>query len=152
MLWCAERKRQATSRQFAGQIEPINFSRIIEKMFCLTRYLLIALMLVLLPLRGWAGNIMAVDMAATAAIQVKMAHVSNQAAMPVDCAMHAQPSTDDAATLCGSCDTCELCLAVANLTLATWAASPFMRHTSPLAINASFRSASSASSLKPPIS
>ena len=121
-------------------------------MFRLTRYLLIALMLVLLPMRGWAGNIMAVDMAANAAMQAKMANVSNQTAMPVDCAMHAQPSADDAATPCGSCDTCELCLAVANLTLATWAASPFTLHTSPLAINASFSSASSASSLKPPIS
>ena len=121
-------------------------------MLKLTRFLLIALMLVLLPLRGWAGNIMAVDMAATATIQVKMAHVSNHAAMPVDCAMHTQPAANDAATLCGSCDTCELCLAVANLTHAVWAASPFMRHTSPLASNASFSSASSASSLKPPIS
>ena len=121
-------------------------------MFRLTRFLLIAMMLVLLPLRGWTGNIMAIDMAATSAMQAKMVNVSHQTAMPLDCAMHSQPSADDAATLCGSCETCELCLAVANLTHATWAASPFTLHTSPLAINASFRSASSASSLKPPIS
>ncbi len=119
---------------------------------CFTRFLLIALMLVLLPLRGWAGNIMAVDIAATAAMQAKMANVSNQTAMPVDCAMHSQPSADDAATSCGGCDTCELCLTVVNLMHATWAASPFARHTSPLTLSASFSSASSASGLKPPIS
>ena len=118
----------------------------------LLHLLFISLLVVLLPLRGWAGNIMAVDMAATAAMQVNMANVSNQTAMPVDCAMYSQPSADDAATSCGSCDTCELCLAVANLTHATWAASPFMRHTSPLASSASFSSANTASSLKPPIS
>ena len=121
-------------------------------MFRLLHLLFVSLLVVLLPLRSWAGNIMAVDMAATAVIQVEMAHVSNQTAMPVDCAMQAQPSADDGVIPCGSCDTCELCLAVANLTYATWAASPFMRHTSPLAISAIFSSASSASSLKPPIS
>lgn len=120
-------------------------------MFRLTRYLLIALMLVLLPLRGWAGNIMAVDMAATAAMQAKMANVSNQTAMPADCAMHFQPSTDDAATLCGSCDTCELCLAVANLTYASWPVSQLTRHSSPLAYDGSFSSAARAMNLKPPI-
>ena len=118
----------------------------------LSHLLFISLLVVLLPLRGWAGDVMAVDMAANAVMQVKMANASNQTAMPVDCAMHSQSSADDAATFCANCDTCELCLAVANLTLATWAASPFMRHTSPLALSASFTSASSASSLKPPIS
>ena len=49
------------------------------------RYLLIALMIVLLPLRGWAGNAMAVDMAAQ---QVFMAQAST-AAMVAEPAMPA---------------------------------------------------------------
>jgi len=120
-------------------------------MLRLTRFLFITLMLVLLPLRGWAGNIMAVDMAAAAAMQAQMVNVSHQTATPLDCAMHSQPSADDAATLCGSCDTCELCLAVANLTSATWPVSQLTRHASPLAYDAGYSSASRALNLKPPI-
>ena len=116
-----------------------------------TRILFIALMLVLLPLRGWAGNIMAVDMAAATVAQAGVASLASQSPMQADCTMHSQPSTDDAVSLCGSCDTCELCLAVANLTPASWPTSHLMLHSSPLAFNASFSSATSAANLKPPI-
>lgn len=117
----------------------------------LCRFLLVALMLVLLPLRGWAGNVMAVDMAAVAVQQVKMVTMTSQAAMPADCIMQSQAPTDDVAAQCCSCDTCELCLAVANLATALWTASPLTRHSSPLAFNASYSSATSATHLKPPI-
>lgn len=120
-------------------------------MLGIKRCLLIALMLLLLPLRGWAGNVMAVDMAATAVMQARVVNADIHTAMPADCAMHLQPSTDGASAQCSSCDTCELCLAVANLTPASWSANPLIRHSSPLAFSASFSSAFSASNLKPPI-
>jgi len=127
-------------------------------MFRSTRYLLIALMLVLLPLRGWAGNVMAihmaVNMAATAVAQVNMSGVAGMASqtpMPADCTMHSQPSNSDVESTCGSCDTCELCLAVANLTPASWSANELTRHSSPLAFSASFSSAVRAPGFKPPI-
>ena len=121
-------------------------------MFRSTRFLIIALMLVLLPLRGWAGDVMAVNMAANAVVQAKMDSMTSQAAMPTDCAMHAQPPTDDAAAHCSNCDTCELCLAVANLTFATWADTQQTRHSAPSAFDASFSNAAKAVNLKPPIS
>ena len=120
----------------------------------LCRFLFIALMLVLLPLRGWAGNVMAVDMYATSALQAKTASTASQAPMSPDCAMHSQAQPDDAdgaAPHCSSCDTCELCLAVAKPTPAHWPANRLARQPSLLAFNASFSSATSAASLKPPI-
>ena len=128
-------------------------------MLQLTRFLLIGLLVVLLPLRGWAGDIMAVDMVAGATsklavnsdMRAAVAAVPSQAAMPADCMMFAE-SSPDAATHCSNCDTCELCLAVVSSTTLVWAASQWLRHSSPLATNASFTSAASASNLKPPIS
>ena len=126
-------------------------------MYRLPRYLLIALMIVLLPLRGWAGDIMAVDMAATTVMQAKMAGATDetsQAAMPADCIMQPQAPSDDVAAHCchgETCETCELCLAVASLSTAPWVSSPLVRHSSPLALSASFTSAASAANLKPPI-
>lgn len=119
-------------------------------MRCFCRFLLIALMLVLLPVRGWAGNVMAVDMAAVAVVQARMLTTTALAAMPADCLMQS-PSGDDVAAQCCNCDTCELCLLVVNLTPASWTAAPLIRHSSPVALNASYRSATSATHLKPPI-
>ena len=124
----------------------------------LVRILLISLMVVLLPLRGWAGDIMAVDMvagtiakrASNSVVRTALAAVPRQASMPPDCMMSASASPD-AATHCSNCDTCELCLAVIDPTISTWSASPWLPHASPLVTNASFTSASSASNLKPPI-
>ena len=121
-------------------------------MFRLTRFLAIALMLVLLPLRGWTGDVMAVNMAASTVVQAKMGSMTNQAAMSADCAMHAQPPTDDASAYCSNCDTCELCLVVANLTFANLVDIQQTRHLAPLAFDASFSNAAKAVNLKPPIS
>ena len=121
-------------------------------MLWLTRFLVIAVMLVLLPLRGWAGDVMAVNMAANAVVQAKMGSMTRQGTMPADCPMHAQQPDDDApAAHCDKCDTCELCLAVANLTFATWVDIPQARHFAPTVFNASFSSAARALHLKPPI-
>ena len=121
-------------------------------MLRLSRFLLIALMLVLLPLRGWAGDVMAVNVAATAVVQAKMDSMTSQAAISADCDMHAQPSTDSAAPFCSNCDTCEMCLAVANVTFATWVDMQQPRHCAPVAFDARFSNAIRAMQLKPPIS
>lgn len=125
-------------------------------MLRLKRYLLIALMLVLLPLRGWAGNVMAVDMAAQ---QVAMAqvHPTDVAAMSADCAMamqtpaEAKQQVSQSSSHCHSCDTCQLCLALATTHQAYWVISPISRHSAVLHTGTEFSSADSASSFKPPI-
>ena len=114
----------------------------------LKRCLLIALMLVLLPLRGWAGHVMAVD---TAAMTVAMANAASLAAMPADCAMHLQTAGDDTASTCSNCDTCELCQAVANTAPALLHFNPLVRHPSPLVFSSGFTSVANASNYKPPI-
>lgn len=106
-------------------------------------------MLVLLPLRGWASNIMAIDMAKVVIVQASM---TDQTAMPADCVMHTQAVVDDTTSLCGGCDTCELCLSVANLSYITWLGQEAVRHASPPAPSISFSSAVQAISQKPPIS
>lgn len=124
---------------------------------CSTRYLFVALMIVLLPLRGWAGNIMAVEMASMANVQAKVATDSSQAAMPADCPMLTQLTSgagdqnEAAAPAFCNCDTCELCLAVANLAPVALSVSPLLRHSSPPAFSTSFKSAISALNFKPPI-
>ena len=116
-------------------------------------FVLITVMVVLLPLRGWAGDIMAVNMAASAVDQAKISTIVSQASMPADCAMHANQSTDDASLAqCDKCDTCELCLAVANIAFANWVNTQQPRHSAPMAFDASFSNAVKAMNLKPPIS
>ena len=154
-------------------------------MLRIARFLFLALMLVLLPLRGWAGNVMAIDMAAGMATAAAAAATTatpaerhapadiaaSQSAMPADCPMHTQAvaagasgdspiesvasavvnPSNQASAYCTSCDTCELCLAVANPAVATLALSQIARRSAPMAFNTSFTSAASASNLKPPI-
>jgi hypothetical protein len=134
------------------------------------RFLLLALMIALLPVRGWTGNAMAVDMAAQAVAKAQKAGVAAaspeaapgaDASMPADCPMHAQVQVDDAASTdapqaggghCNACDTCELCLALATSTWPDAAPTAFTRHAKPLAIGHGFSSADRFSSFKPPIS
>lgn len=127
------------------------------------RYFLIALMIVLLPLRGWAGNVMAVDMA-TQQLLLAQASVANTAAMvaesamPADCPMQVQAVADKpeqagpASAHCHSCDTCQLCLALASWMHAAWPADTTNRPGTPLLAGNYFRSADTAASFKPPIS
>jgi hypothetical protein len=117
----------------------------------MSRFLFIVLMLVLLPLRGWAGNVMAVDMVATSLVQAKAASMAGLMPMSADCVMHSQPPLDDASSHCSSCDTCELCMTAASLAPAVWSADRLARQPSLLAVNAIFSSAIGAANLKPPI-
>lgn len=133
------------------------------------RYLLVALMIVLLPVRGWVGNAMALDMAAQ---QVLMAQAvapsplafNAESPMPADCPMHAQATADaaDAAAEasqttgagahCNGCNTCQLCLALASFTWMDPPTGVFTAPAAPLLTGLRFSSAESVSSLKPPIS
>ena len=123
----------------------------------LNRYLLVALMVVLLPLRGWVGNAMAVDTAAQR-VMTAQAQTANAVPMLTDCAMAMQISTDTVKQVsqnswhCPSCDTCQLCLALATASQVTWLAKPITRHSAVLLAGVAFESAESALSFKPPIS
>jgi hypothetical protein len=125
------------------------------------RVLLFALMIALLPVRGWVGNAMAVDMAARQVVQAQQGIPNAESgaeasAMQEDCPMHAQASevktpTADGAH-CNACNTCELCLALASFTWPGLQAAGFTPHAEPLAGGSHFASADRASGFKPPIS
>ena len=136
------------------------------------RHLLVALMIALLPVRGWMGNAMAIDMAMQ---QVSMAQSSTEGAMPVsgssaasmttaampeDCPMGAQnqdgksvegEQAGETAASC-NCNSCELCLALATYTFPTMATATFTPHAEPPSHRTRFSSAERVFSLKPPIS
>ena len=122
--------------------------------------LMLAVMVVLLPLRGWAGTTMAVGMAAqqvaqqVAAVQASLlTDIANIADMPDDCPMRlAASNTDTDAPSCSGCDTCELCLAIASFTTPQFHATPFSPSAAPDTAPSGFVSADRASGLKPPIS
>lgn len=125
------------------------------------RVLLLALMIALLPIRGWMGNAMAVSMAAQ---QVSMAASdAASAAMPEDCPMQMQATAGadtaapDASPAQGgtahcSCDTCELCLALASVSPFQMPHMSFAPAVGPVADGLLFVSADRATGLKPPIS
>jgi len=127
------------------------------------RYLLLTIMIVLLPLRGWMGNAMAADMAAQqiVAAVAQQAKGGSEAAMPADCPMMASLVTDASAdqVAAGSgpgpgsgCDTCQLCLALAPFALSDVPAPPPATQTGPAALSFRFISAERTTGFKPPIS
>ena len=139
------------------------------------RHIVLALMIALLPLRGWVGDVMATEMASTAPRHVQVAteiiadrahseraaatfdHLSGDAqaaAMPPDCADHGGtgPTTDMADTSCHSCSACQACHTVALSPLLASTASLSMPPTLPPSPAAQFASAVSALGQKPPIS
>lgn len=118
------------------------------------RRLLILIMIVLLPLRGWAGDLMGVQMA-TSGVASNVAD-----AMPPGCPMHAQtgqahsgPDTD-AAPSHGSvenCASCGLCIPLAEFAGARLDLVAFANRVQPVLDDAEFVSAALAPSVKPPI-
>jgi hypothetical protein len=135
------------------------------------RHLLLALMIVLLPIRGWVGNAMAINMAAQQVLmtqgQVRGATLVSGAdkasvaasTMPDDCPMNAQikdgKSGDgdqpvETASSC-NCNSCELCAALASFTFSTLATAAFTPHAEPPSRGSRFSSAERVFSLKPPI-
>ena len=130
------------------------------------RHLLLVVMMILLPVRGWAGDHMAVSMAAGMAANMVTSATAKtgESTMSTDCPMHLQTLAADTAndsnptskgqlgSGCNSCDSCELCLALATVTQVAWPSDAARPHIAPLAMGIAYHSADSASSLKPPIS
>jgi hypothetical protein len=138
------------------------------------RHLFLVLMIALLPLRGWVGDVMATEMASPRAAQLQLAtemiaadaHVESNgghfdhaamAAGPAqaqpDCAGHG--AGDASATADAHCDSCTLCQACHNIALspAAPAALPVLARPAPAhSPLATFASADSALGQKPPIS
>jgi hypothetical protein len=115
--------------------------------------LFVIFMIVLLPLRGWAGDLMSLQMAMSGAAP------GAASAMPADCPMHSQADAssngaDDAPMPAGmqNCSSCELCIPMAELAEARLDLLTFAAHAKPLMGRVDFISAAAAPTLKPPIS
>ena len=142
------------------------------------RYFVMVLMMILLPLRSWAGDVMATQMA-SAAVNSSFAtqkiatnidktsatselslfkssdrHAAAAHAMP-DCASHAPDQAPDTTASHAACDTCQACQACHTVALACNTAvvsRVFASPRTPLALAAHFTSATAALGQKPPIS
>lgn len=130
-----------------------------EVSFTPMRYVFVALMIALLPLRGWAGQVMAVDMASEQMRAIQTAALTHAgedaiAVMPTDCPMLAQAGADNqtAANPNCNCDTCELCLALASPRDTGLLAATFMPHSPPPDADSGFGNTDHTPGLKPPIS
>ena len=145
------------------------------------RFLVLVLMLVLLPLRGWMGDAMATAMAVDAINTIAVsAHektaegyfghttVKTTAGVMTDCAEHtaahmseATPADKAATSPLDStdqnghgehCQTCQACHSVAMSSRALTVSSSFSAPSQPQALSAPYTSAVAALSQKPPIS
>ena len=136
------------------------------------RLLLVAFMIALLPIRGWMGDAMAVDMAMQQVVMTQNsasgkslgsgadAALATSAAMPEDCPMSAQheggksvgdDQADETVASC-NCNSCELCLALASLIFPTMATAAFTPQGEPPSHGTRFSNAERVFNLKPPIS
>lgn len=120
------------------------------------RFLLLAFLMCLLPLRGWTSTAMATGMAVQQVATVQTASVAD---IPSDCPLHVGASSahlnalaDTPSAPCSGCDTCELCLAIAVFTAPQFHATPFSHRAADVDLPHGFVSADHASRLKPPIS
>ena len=143
------------------------------------RIFLLALMIVLLPLRGWMGDAMATGMAASNLHQEvatktvathahetevesteKHAHHETDAQHSTqaqqDCAGHSSAQADQSTQIndghCGSCQVCQVCHSVALSPATVMVATAFNAFAPPHATPTQFTSAQVALRQKPPIS
>lgn len=129
------------------------------------RHLLLVLMIALLPVRGWAVDVMALSMAAgqlnaietiaTEAINTgekSQFYSESQASMPTDCPMQIQAPDNTSAGVCHGCNTCLLCMAVVTGYPMTLAGAASLPQAEQAFGSASFTSAERAPGFKPPIS
>ena len=137
------------------------------------RFWILALMIAVLPLRAWAGDVMAVNMASQAVLKAQAGPLSLQAnprgdthliagpAMPEDCPMNLLPASNpvaasddsaaDTTTVC-NCNTCELCMTLATAARVDRSPVRFTHSSEPDNKKTAFTNADRASFLKPPIS
>lgn len=110
--------------------------------------LFIMLMIVLLPLRGWAGDLMSVNAA--------MSNVSPHAsgAMQAHCPMHAEAKADSSSqTPSGThgCNACGLCVPMAEPVTGRLDVVAFAAQATPVMDRVVFSSATPSLTLRPPI-
>ena len=124
------------------------------------RYLVVVLMIVLLPLRGWAGDAMATQMAThvtNPAVSVEAgAALTHDMGSAADCAGHqANKQADSSDSKSANAETCQACQACHTLALSGNTAIDsvlFEAPSPPLVTAAQFTSADTALRQKPPIS
>lgn len=120
------------------------------------RYLVFAILIALLPLRSWAGDAMAIQMAAQTIPSTAMSSAADHA----DCIEHAamadggatQDKVPAADGHCNTCAACQACSAVALVFPETAVALAALHHSVPQWTAARFTSAECALGQKPPIS
>lgn len=130
------------------------------------RHLVLALMIALLPIRGWVGDAMAAQMLAdrmeAAAVQALpvQAQPGDAQAAHEECPGHAaqaqapdaQPQPPATHEACASCVTCQVCSSAALAVSRLEAQAHPIPHARPDAGSAAFASAEAVPVLKPPIS
>ena len=132
------------------------------------RRLLLILMIVFMPLRGWAGDGMAVDMAveqlaAPANMAAAHARIEQGNMHHADCLGHThaepeapldseQPVNDQLASHCPTCNACQVCSSAALTLQVTMACTMLAQYAAPFMGGAAFTSAEPAPGFKPPIS
>jgi len=115
------------------------------------RVLLLLILVALLPLRGWAGDAMAIQMA-TQAHSSRLAAAADAPPAHAKChEMQAEP-TSPAQDHCETCASCQACFTVAITIPAMPSATQTLPHGLPQAASAQFTSAILALGHKPPIS
>jgi hypothetical protein len=136
------------------------------------RHLLLALLIALVPIRGWVGDVMATGMASSRVAQPEFAiemgavhahgaraegHFGHETAaqsadaMP-DCAGHGDAPAVASPFSCDSCDSCQACHTLALSPPLTSAAPLLTAPAPPHSAVARFASADMAPGQKPPIS
>ena len=119
------------------------------------RYLVVALMIFLLPLRGWTGDAMATHMAVTAVSSESGANHIHEKSALTDCAGHqggGQADLSESKTVNG--ETCQACQACHTVALSSNTAVDSVLFVAPpplLVTTAQFFSADTALGQKPPI-
>lgn len=115
--------------------------------------LLLILLVMLIPLRGWSAERMAVQMTSS---QVSMTATVAMEAMPADCPMMAQPASEAEKSPVQSkshvgCQTCQLCMSLAAQSVPFPYLLTYERHAPPVSAASHFLSADLARQVKPPI-
>jgi len=124
------------------------------------RVLFLALMIALLPLRGWVGDAMAMDMAAAALEPAGMAsdcpgHAAPQATpadRPAGMEQGTDPAESHAGTDCSHCGACQICHSVALTPMALPLAAAALPAVVPTSSTRQPASAERTPGFKPPIS
>ena len=119
------------------------------------RYLIVALMIFLLPLRGWTGDAMATHMAVTAVSSESGANHIHEKSAQTDCAGHqGGGQADSSVSNSANGETCQACQACHTVALSSNIAADsvlFVAPSPPLVTTAQFTSADTALGQKPPI-